>query len=195
MADHYYSDKPQSEYKESKIRINVWQDSFMLISASGVFSKAELDFATKLLIESTEDAKGEVLDLGCGYGVVGIAIKRKWPSVKITFADINERAVLLTRKNVANLGIAADIVQSDLFSNIHKKFDLILSNPPMAAGRDVCYSLIADSLTCLNKGGLLRIVARHSKGGKALEEKMKDVFGNVKTIAKKGGFRVYESAV
>ena len=191
MGDHYYTEKPLSREDLKKIKISIRGDSFELLSASGLFSKHELDKATQLLIENARIHGNKVLDLGCGYGVVGIALLRLNPDLSVSFSDVNERALRLTKKNLEKHKLKGAIIKSDLFENVAEKFDVILSNPPYAAGRDVCFKLIEDSYKHLNKKGSLQLVARHNKGGKMLSQKIEEVFGNVKDVAKKGGFRVY----
>lgn len=192
MVEHYFSEKQNSENKKVELNVKLKGDSFLLFSSSGIFSKKELDDATRLLIENAVLGK-KILDLGCGYGVVGISILRKRKDAEVYFSDVNERALELTRENLKRLNLQGKVVKSDVFGNLAETFDTILSNPPMAAGREVCFRIIEESHIHLSNGGTLQFVARHNKGGKTLSEKMKDVFGNVETIASAGGFRVYMS--
>lgn len=167
---------------------------FSLYSTNGVFSKNELDNASKLLIESfLEKTKGDVLDLGCGIGVVGITLQKKEPNLNVTYTDVNSRALEVVRKNLRYHDLEGTVIQSDAFTKINKHFDYILTNPPMAAGRDKCYEFITSAKTHLKKEGTLGVVARHNKGGKMLKKKMKEVFSNVEEVQKSGGFRVYKS--
>ncbi|MGV8169165.1 MAG: class I SAM-dependent methyltransferase [Candidatus Nanoarchaeia archaeon] len=195
MAEHYFSEKQESSNERFLIEIKLKNDSFSLLSSSGLFSKNELDTATKLLIEKAEikNEEGKVLDLGCGYGVVGISVLRKYKKMNVVFSDVNERALELTKENLMRLKLKGKVLKSDLYSKIEEKFDIIISNPPYAAGREVCFKLIEESFEHLEKNGTLQIVARHNKGGKVLSEKMKEVFGNLETTAKSGGFHVYLS--
>jgi 16S rRNA (guanine1207-N2)-methyltransferase len=192
---HYFSEKQDSNPEIKKIRIRQKDTVFELYSSSGIFSKDELDKGTELLIESAIIKEGfSVLDFGCGYGVVGVSIKKLYPETKILMTDINERAVMISNRNIKlhNLkGIEAR--KSDIFSDIKESFDTILLNPPQTAGRDICFRMIEESKDHLNFDGTLQIVARHNKGGETLSKKMEEVFGNVKDIAKKAGFRVYFS--
>ena len=197
MVDHYFSAKPRSSLAKKDIRVEINRDglhSFSLQSASGLFSKDKLDSATRLLIEKCDLSGQKILDLGCGYGVVGIAIKKIFPEKEVWMSDVNERAVEIAQANVKLQKIEATVVKSDLFESL-EKFDCILSNPPYAAGRELCFMLIQESHNHLSKGGTLQLVARHNKGGKALGEEMKRVFGNMETLAKRGGFRVYKSSL
>ncbi len=194
MTEHYYTEKPVSELKLNKVKNEILGKEFSLISASGIFSKDRLDRATKLLVETIIneiEVKGKVLDIGCGNGVIGISLKKFFPGVEVVFSDINLRAVSITKKNLILNSIKAKVIHSDLFEKVKGKFDLIISNPPMSAGRKICFSLIEQSKEHLEEGGKLILVARHNKGGKILEEKMEEVFGNVEELDKKGGFRVY----
>ncbi|MBI5398408.1 class I SAM-dependent methyltransferase [Candidatus Woesearchaeota archaeon] len=177
-----------------RITISIAGLRFELFSAKGVFSKRELDPGSRVLIESAVATPGaHVLDLGCGYGVVGISIKKQHPSVNLSLSDVNERALQLTRMNLELHRMKARIIHSDGFSNIDERFDVILLNPPQSAGKDVCLRLIEESFSHARPGGSLQLVARPSKGGRTLADKMKDVFGNVKVIGRGGGFSVYLS--
>jgi len=135
-----------------------------------------------------------ILDMGCGYGAIGISVAKAFPSANILMADINQRAVKLSRRNIGLNKVGnAEAVQSDLYKRIEGKFDSIITNPPQKAGKSVCFEIIERAKDYLKKDGLLQIVARHNKGGKELERKMKEVFGNAEDIARKSGYRVYVS--
>jgi 16S rRNA (guanine1207-N2)-methyltransferase len=192
---HYYSEKQDSKLNLKKIRIRVKSLDFELYSASGVFSKEKLDKGTEVLIKNCIlNREWEVLDLGCGTGVVGISVKLLYPNTKVLMSDINERAIMLSKKNIEKLKLEnIDAIKSDIFSNIKKEFDAILVNPPQTAGKEVCFKIIEESLTHLKKKGLLQLVARHKKGGVSLKEKMLFVFGNVREAAKEAGYRIYVS--
>jgi len=135
-----------------------------------------------------------VLDLCAGYGPIGIAVKKIFPDTQVFLTDINKRAVNLAKKNSKLNKTKVTIKSGDLYEPYSdEKFDVILVNPPIAAGRKICYKIIEEAITHLNKEGTLQLVARHQKGGRMLEKKMQEVFGNAETLAKKGGFRVYLS--
>jgi len=194
MSEHYFTEKPTSELKLRKIKVFVKGINLQLKTAAGVFSPNRLDNGTRLLIESAiiKD-RWSVLDLGCGYGIVGITIKKLFPSSNITMSDINERALKLARINLKLNKVSANVLKSNSFNSIKEKFDTILLNPPQTAGKDICFEMIEMSFDHLNKNGLLQIVARHNKGGSTFEKKMQEVFGNVKEISKKSGYRIYVS--
>ncbi len=192
--EHYFTEKQRSAPKEREFSCRLRGHLFRFLSASGTFAKYRVDTATRLFIEHAEvpeDAR--ILDLGCGIGIIGIVMVRVFNAL-VTMVEINERAAKLAKKN-AKLNRVADkttVLQGNLYGPIgDARFDAILVNPPMAAGRELCYSIIDKAPEHLEKGGTLQLVARHSKGGAMLEARMKERFGNCRTLAKKGGFRVY----
>lgn len=193
--EHYYSEKQTSEFRISKIESHLRGNTIQLYTGSGVFSIKQIDKGTKLLIEDCIVQPGwKILDLGCGYGPIGILMAKAFPQSSVTMSDINERAIKLSRMNIGLNQIEnIKAIKSDLYTNLNEKFDTILTNPPQLAGRKICFEIIEKAKEHLNKDGLLQLVARHNKGGKELEKKMKEVFGNVKDIAKKSGYRVYVS--
>jgi len=191
---HYYSKKQTSDLNLTKVTIRVKNIFFDMFSGSGVFSKRKLDKGTEVLLKNLDLKKNiKVLDLGCGIGIVGIYAKKMFPSIKIFFSDINERAVYLTKKNLKLHRLEANVKQSDSFEKIDELFDCVLLNPPQVAGKEVCFKLIEDSYKHINSNGHLKLVARHNKGGQSYSKKMNSVFGNVVDIAKGSGYRVYLS--
>lgn len=195
MAEHYYSEKQTSETNEIEIPIYVFKKELKFFSASGLFSKEHIDVATKLLIEKCDltNAK-KVLDLGSGWGPVGVVLALRNPEIEFFASDLNERAVTYTKKNVRKHKVKVDVRKSDILKQFEEeKFDIILTNPPYAAGRKICYSFINESFEHLNKDGSLQLVARHQKGGKMLGKHMEEIFGNVETQAIRSGFRIYKS--
>ncbi|MFO7881675.1 MAG: methyltransferase [Kosmotogaceae bacterium] len=193
---HYYSKNPTSPFKKKIVEL--YLDSWMkltFVTSSGVFSYSRIDRASKLLIENCEiDPEGSLLDLGCGYGLIGIAIKKKFPDIDLYMSDINERACTLSKINARDNNIEAVIRNGNLYEPWNdKKFSSILTNPPFAAGRDVWEKAIRESPEHLNKEGRLNVVAYHNKGGSRIEKIMESIFTNVRTLVKSGGIRVYVS--
>ncbi|MBS3108285.1 class I SAM-dependent methyltransferase [Candidatus Woesearchaeota archaeon] len=186
--EHYFSEKQNSKLDLKKINVKSKNLDFNVFSAKGVFSKNRLDKGTKLLIENAI-VRGKVLDLGCGIGIVGICIKKLNQKLDVTMSDVNERALEIAKMNSKNLDVK--IVKSDVFNNLDEEFDVILLNPPQAAGKETCFRMIRESFEHLKKNGFFELVARHNKGGKTYMNYMKEIFGNVKDIVKESGYRVY----
>jgi len=194
MPDHYFSKKPKSVANERVFTCRLRNRSFNFKSAAGTFAKYRVDSATKLLIENADVIKkSRILDIGCGIGIIGIALGLTL-NAKVVMVEINLRAARLAKENARLNGVEATVLQGDLYDPVGDElFDVILTNPPMAAGREICYSIIEGGPSHLKKGGSLQLVAKHRKGGAMLEKHMISVFGNCDVLAKGGGFRVYRS--
>lgn len=195
MSEHYYSEDQTSELSLRKIRSRLRGNELEFWTGAGVFSGKKVDKGSELLAnDSIIKDNSRVLDLGCGYGPVGIAVAKGNPSAEVILTDINKRAVNLARMNkkLNNLH-NIKVFQGDMYGSVKGKFDAILLNPPQTAGKETCFKMIEESKDYLNQEGTLQIVARHKKGGKSLSEKMKSVFGNVEEISIKSGYRIYLS--
>ncbi len=190
---HYYSEQQESPLHLHRIYAVIRGRKFSFFSGSGVFSKDKVDFGTAVLAEYMQIGKEDtVLDLGCGIGVIGKVASTLTPK-DITLVDINARAVQLAKKNIEGLK-HVHVLQSNAFEQLSGKiFHVILLNPPQSAGRKICFQMIEEAKEHLHKGGSLQLVARHNKGGEVLSMHMKESFGNVETLCRKGGYRVYKS--
>ena len=165
--EHYFSKKPKSRPEKNIISY----EGLRFHTSSSVFSKKAVDKGTALLIkESKIEPTSKILDIGCGYGAVGISISKLYPKTEVIMSDINERAIALAKKNLKLNNIKAKTIRSNLFENIKDNFDIILSNPPQHAGKGTCIKIIEESFNHLNKNGSLQLVVRHQKGGKALKK-------------------------
>jgi len=197
MSEHYYSEHPTSNIREKSFKAEINGKELSLVSVSGVFSHdTKIDKASELLIKSFQPSGKSVLDLGCGYGSIGLFIKALFPHLTVCLSDINERALEYSILNARANRLDVKVVKSDLFSAFQgMKFDDIVTNPPIAAGKKLITRLIEDSFEHLNPGGALWLVAFHNKGGSTLKNIMKERFGNAEDVEKKGGIRVYKSVI
>ncbi len=194
MNEHYFSPKPTSTLKTFKLKAILRNKEINFTTSSGLFSFKKLDRGSELLINKSQiKENAKILDLGCGYGIIGLALKILFPSIQISFCDINERAIQLTKINLKEHHLEGDVILSNGFEKIKDTFTSILLNPPQTAGKELCFKLIEDAKEHLIKKGTLQIVARHNKGGKELSKKMQEIYGNVEEIAKKAGYRIYLS--
>lgn len=195
MDEHYYTEKPTSDIKERVFQQTIRNTELSLTSVSGVFSfDVKVDRASMLLIENFRPTGRTVLDLGCGYGAVGLFIKALYNNQAVFLSDINERAVDYSMLNASRNHLEIKAVKSDLFSALEGiRFDDIVTNPPLAAGKKLLTRLIDEAFDHLNPYGALWLVAYHNKGGSTLKEIMKARFGNADDMEKSGGIRVYKS--
>jgi len=193
MTEHYFSEKPTAKLKLKIITEFLREKEHSFYTAAGVFSKSKVDFGTKLLANKMLIGEHDtVLDLGCGIGVIG-RLAAEITDNQVTLVDINQRACKMARMNTKGLK-NTKVLSGDKYEPVKtKKFDAILLNPPQTAGKKTCFEMIEDAKKHLNKGGTLQIVARHNKGGKTLSEKMEETFGNLETVSKRGGYRIYLS--
>lgn len=195
MSDHYYTKKPTSRLKVTEFSDNILGYFMSFKTGSGVFSIGKIDNGTRLLIESAlvEDREDfDLLDLGCGYGAVGIALKRKNENINVVCTDINMRAIDFTIANCKKNKTKLEAYQSDVYEHVKdRKFDTILVNLPQNAGKTICFKMIEESFDLLKDNGTLQAVSRHQKGGKSYEKKMVEIFGNSEHLGKGSGYRVY----
>ena len=194
--EHYFSENPKAAAAERTFSALLRGNRLSFVSSGGVFSKSEIDNGTELLIEKCIMQDGwRVLDLGCGYGAVGVAIAKAF-KVEVVMSDVNERALLLAEKNLERNRCSAHVIKSFNYyslSDFKERFDSILVNPPQKAGKEVCFRMIDEAPLFLKNKGLLQIVARAKRGGNSLAAEMKKIFGNCEVIARKGEFSVYAS--
>lgn len=191
---HYFSEKQDSALRINEITARLRGRDFEFLTASGVFSIKKVDKGTEILVNNCLVEDGwRVLDLGCGYGVVGVVLKKLCPKLDVVMTDVNKRAVKLAKMNAKLNKVEVDVRQGDMYSDVDGKFDTVIVNPPTTAGKDICFAMIEQSKDFLKKGGILQVVARHNVGGKTLMKKMEDVFGNAEHIVIKSGYRVYVS--
>ena len=147
MPDHYYTENPNSAHDERRVALRALGNELTFITDAGVFSRDGLDRGTELLLDALPALSGRVLDLGCGWGAVGVALGKRWPELDIVMTDINSRAVGLAWRNLTENGVRATVVQGDGFAAVEGKFDAIVTNPPIRAGKAVIYGLFAQART------------------------------------------------
>lgn len=196
MSEHYFVRHPKSKPNLGVIRAYFRGRFFEFVTASGVFSRRRIDPGTRLLIESMIlPEEGCVLDLGCGYGAVGIAAASFNPGLHVVMVDVNERAVWLTKENAKRNALEnVEVKQGFLYESVKDmKFEAILSNPPVAAGMRTMIPLIMRAQQHLAEEGLLQIVVRSKVSGKRVSKIMDEVFGNVDVLKRKSGYRVLVS--
>jgi 16S rRNA G1207 methylase RsmC len=196
MGEHYFSERPSSPERRGLVRARLRGLDLEFVTSSGVFSYRRVDRGTRLLVESMVLPEGgRVLDLGCGYGVVGVVAGRLVPGLEVWMIDVNERAVSLARLNLERNGVEGVVRQGDLYGPVEgMRFGAVVSNPPISAGlRRVVGAMVGGAVDHMEVGGSLQLVVQSSKGGRALASMMEDAFGGVEVLARGGGYRVLMS--
>lgn len=201
MTNHYYSQKPEVKHDEKIIKAKFHDKEFTFKTDSGVFSKTRVDYGTSLLIEAFQmPEQAKILDLGCGYGPVGIVIASRLTRGEVLLVDINERAVGLADNNISsnhnlfndNVNISAK--QSSGFAKVSQKdFDYILLNPPIRAGKSLIYQLFEEAYDHLNDTGELWIVIQKKQGAPSTITKMKSIFSQVEEVERSKGYFIIKS--
>ena len=195
-TDHYFSPQPEARGRRHTFTATLRGHAFTFVTGAGVFSRSHVDAGTRLLIEHMQvHASDRFLDLGCGYGVVGVVAARLAHPGQVTMVDINQRAIGLARENLRlNRVTNAEAKQGDGFGPVAGEvFSVIALNPPIRAGLPVVHALIEQAGHHLSLGGRFYLVARTRQGALRLAEKMREVIGNVEEVARGGGYRVFVS--
>lgn len=192
MSEHYYTENPTSESRPAEAVFTYRGHELRLTTDSGVFSRGELDAGTRILLNALpERLSGSVLDLGCGWGPVGICVAQENPDCRITFSDINLRALELARQNAQKYGVQGTFIHSDGFASIDGVFDAVITNPPIRAGKQTIYQMFSDSAAHLLPGGALYLVIRKQQGAPSAQKYLGTIFPRVEILDKSGGYWVF----
>ena len=192
MTEHYYTNNPDLAHDEHPVTFIALGNEITCTTDAGVFSRDGLDMGTRILLEALPALRGRVLDLGCGWGPVGVAVGKKYPDTEIVMSDVNRRAVDLARRNLAANGIKnAAAVCGDGLEAVTGAFDAILLNPPIRAGKAVIYRLFADSAKQLSENGALYIVIRKQQGAESAAKYLSTLFSRVDRVARDKGYWVF----
>jgi 16S rRNA G1207 methylase RsmC len=195
MDDHYFTADPAVAFKRAPVEATVWGHELHLTSGSGVFAQGRLDIGTAILFRETEPpAPGRILDLGCGYGMIGLAVATAVPAAVVTGVDVNERALLLANENAAALGVA------DRFAALlpdavpaETTYDEIWSNPPIRIGKDALHALLLTWLPRLAPGGRAVMVVGKNLGADSLQRWLGEQGYPTERLSSAKGFRVLET--
>ena len=195
---HYFSEVQDVKSAKKIINYEIKNEKFEFLTDNGVFSKTKVDFGTDVMLRTflNENKKLEnirILDIGCGYGVVSVVLKRFFEKAKILSTDVNERALELTKENIQKNNRTDDfeVRKSFVFDNISENFDMILSNPPIRAGKQVIFEIYEKSFFHLNKNGKFYCVIQTKHGAKSTKKKLEELFGNCTTLVIEAGYRIF----
>ncbi len=195
MNDQYYTADPASESRPVPCAFPYRGHGLNFMTDAGVFSKGELDVGSRLLLDALPALSGDVLDLGCGWGAIGIAIAKANKNARVTMADVNHRALGLCRDNCTRNGVTAEVIESDGMAEVMgRRFDAIVTNPPIRAGKQVIYKMFADAAVSLNADGALYLVIRKQQGAESCMKYLKTLYDNVEKLDKSAGFWVIKAS-
>lgn len=195
--EHYYTKNPNISSAEKQITSYINNNRYSFYTDNGVFSKNEVDFGTKSLLEAfyTNKENAKVCDLGCGYGVVTIYLGIKYPNFSFTMIDVNNRSLELSAKNI-NLNQLKNnikLYENDALDSIEEKFDIVITNPPIRAGKQVVHKMIAQSYDRLNIDGELWVVIQKKQGMPSCKKLMEQLFENVEVVNRNKGYYTLKS--
>lgn len=194
---HYFLSHGQKREDFFTFNETINGEQFKFWSVDGVFSKSKMDYGTSVLLKQLlkEDLSGKILDIGCGYGIIGIVLS-KFKNCIVSFADVNNVAIELTEQNIKENKVnnVEKIYLTNVYEKIDEKFDYIVSNPPIKAGKEVLNNFIFGAKEHLKTGGKLFFVIKSKFGAKTLVKKMQEIY-NAKVIDRSGGFFVVEAGV
>lgn len=199
MSNHYYSKNPDVASQQKKWQYTLKNHLFSFMSDNGVFSKNTVDFGSRLLVESFDVPEqlhcAPILDVGCGYGPIGLTYAKTYPTSMVEMVDVNERAIELAHLNAKQNGISNVVIhQSNVYETLeHNQYGVIVSNPPIRAGKQVVHAIIEESYPLLMQQGCLVIVIQKKQGAPSAEKKMLEVFGNCELIARDKGYWILQS--
>lgn len=200
MSEHYYTNNPQSRHELKEITASVGKHSLHLTTDSGVFSKNRMDFGSKLLVESFLKTKqldegSSLLELGSGYGPLILSVAIHFPKASYTGVELNERALELAKENsLLNHLPLVNWLQADVTElELEPIYDVVLTNPPIRAGKQVIRLFVEKAQTALKESGELWVVIQKKQGAPSMSDYMEELFGNVELVERDKGYWILKS--
>ena len=188
MTHYFTNDDVKSEEKE--INIIFKNQKYIMNTDNGVFSKKGLDFGTRTLLENIplEILKGDVLDFGCGYGPIAIIVGAN-TDANVDAIDVNLRSLKLAKKNAIRNRVNVNFFESNIYSNVDKKYDYIITNPPIRVGKKILYQILFEAKNYLKENGEIYFVINKDQGAKSIIKDLENEY-LVNVVAKNKGFYV-----
>lgn len=182
MSNQYFENNDKLKSEERELSFYFRNQTLKFTSDLGVFSKGGIDFGSSLLLKNLiiKDNVKSVLDVGCGYGTIGITIAKTNPTVHVTMVDVNLRAINLTKKNCEKNGVTNyEVFESYAYDNVEKTYDVVVSNPPIRAGKQVVHTIILGAFEHLNEGGSMWCVIQKKQGAESALKVLREKYSNV----------------
>lgn len=198
FMEHYFIEKEHKKDDYFQFDWNFLGQNYKFLSCDDVFSKNTVDYGTYVLLKTIKkcvDLRGNVLDIGCGYGAIGIVLAKNFESAKFMLSDINGTAVELAQNNV-KLNATKNIkstIKSDAYQNIDEMFDFVISNPPIKAGKKVLLGILLGAYDKLNEGGKLIFVIKKKFGADGIKKRLSEVFAKVEVLERDSGYYILQA--
>ncbi|MGG1662238.1 class I SAM-dependent methyltransferase [Brevibacillus sp. NRS-1366] len=196
MTDHYYTSRPGVAHDEQQFSFVLRGNELRFWTDAGVFSRDRIDFGSVLLIENMEFAsRARVLDVGCGYGPIGLTAARLAEEGQVTMIDVNERAVNLARRNAELNGVKnVEILVSDVYSGVQgREYDVILTNPPIRAGKEIVHRIFTEGYELLAEGGEMWVVIQKKQGAPSALKKLQETYREVIEVDRTKGYHIFRA--
>ena len=189
---HYYTENDDLISEPEQFIFNYRGKTLTFVSDNGVFSKRMTDYGSRVLLETTsiDSSKKTLLDVGCGYGTFGLALKSVYPFLEIDMIDINDRALNLARENLKLNNVNANVYLSNTYEKVENKYDLIVTNPPIRAGKEIVTKILVDSKKYLNLNGEIWIVIQKKQGAPSAKKNLESVFKKVDIVKRDKGYYI-----
>lgn len=198
VMEHYFIAKNHVASDYFTFKEELFGKTFTFKSVDSVFSKKKIDEGTKVLLatilKNEQSLKGDVLDFGCGVGVIGIVLKTFYNDINVDMLDVNSVAVSLSKEN-NNLNNVSqnNVFESNLYENVDKKYTHIVTNPPIKVGKKILFGVVSGASEHLTKGGDITLVIRKSHGEESMKKHMESVFGNCEILKRDKGYYILKS--
>jgi len=189
-VNQYFTNNENLKSDIKTIQFNIFDETYFLYSDNGVFSKDGVDYGTRLLLETLpmSNMKGKVLDVGCGYGPIGLTVKRR-TNCEVDMVDVNLRALHLTELSATKNKLNVNVYESDAYTNVEGTYNCIITNPPIRAGKKKVYEILIGAYDYLKNDGSLWFVMRKDQGVKSTLKDIENYY-NLSIESKKKGFFV-----
>ena len=195
--EHYYTNNPTTESREKIINSTIANENLKFYTDNGVFSKESVDLGGRRIIKkfTTDKENAKVADIGCGYGVISIFLAKKYPTYKFTMVDVNNRVLELSKKNIElnKIENEVEVLESSSFDNVVGTFDIVLTNPPIRAGKKIVHKIMTDSYEHLNAQGELWVVIQKKQGMASCKKLLEDTFSMVEIVTKNKGYYILKA--
>ena len=191
---HYFTDNTDLKSEQSQFIFRFHKYDLLFTSDNGVFSKSMIDYGSRVLLDNIEITNEKtLLDVGCGYGTLGICLNKVYSHLNVDMVDVNDRALELAKLNAKNNNIHANIYKSFIYENVQGSYDVIVTNPPVRAGKEVVTTILQESIEHLNENGSLWVILQKKQGAPSAKKKMEEVFGNCEIVKRDKGYYLLHS--